>query len=42
MGPREMYQNERLTWFEEGNAEFFAGATRLDSVVREKYNWRAI
>ena len=31
-----MYQNERLTWFEEGNAEFFAGATRLDSVVPRK------
>lgn len=32
----EMYQNERLTWFEEGNAEFFAGSTRLDSVVPRK------
>lgn len=35
-GQGEMYQNERLTWFEEGNAEFFAGATRLDSVVPRK------
>ncbi|EEK53367.1 Collagenase [Bacillus cereus BGSC 6E1] len=35
-GQGEMYQNERLTWFEEGNAEFFAGATRLDSVIPRK------
>ncbi|ETT86904.1 collagenase ColA [Bacillus mycoides] len=35
-GQGEMYQNERLTWFEEGNAEFFAGSTRLDSVVPRK------
>ncbi|MEH7463043.1 collagenase ColA [Bacillus thuringiensis] len=35
-GQGDMYQNERLTWFEEGNAEFFAGSTRLDSVVPRK------
>ncbi|PEA06988.1 collagenase [Bacillus cereus] len=35
-GQGEMYQDERLTWFEEGNAEFFAGSTRLDSVVPRK------
>ncbi|EOP69602.1 MULTISPECIES: collagenase ColA [Bacillus cereus group] len=35
-GQGELYQNERLTWFEEGNAEFFAGSTRLDSVVPRK------
>ncbi|MGG0256888.1 collagenase [Bacillus toyonensis] len=32
-GQGEMYQDERLTWYEEGNAEFFAGSTRMDSVV---------
>ena len=35
-GQGDIYQNERLTWFEEGNAEFFAGSTRLDSVVPRK------
>ncbi|PGE94429.1 collagenase [Bacillus pseudomycoides] len=35
-GQGELYQNERLTWFEEGNAEFFAGSTRVDSVVPRK------
>ncbi|MEI4799749.1 collagenase [Bacillus sp. FJAT-51639] len=35
-GQGNMYQDERLTWFEEGNAEFFAGSTRLDSVVPRK------
>ncbi|MDP7978971.1 collagenase ColA [Bacillus multifaciens] len=35
-GQGDFYQNERLTWFEEGNAEFFAGSTRLDSVVPRK------
>ncbi|MGG2017976.1 collagenase [Bacillus sp. S10(2024)] len=35
-GQGDMYQNERLTWYEEGNAEFFAGSTRLDSVVPRK------
>ncbi|PEA55746.1 collagenase [Bacillus pseudomycoides] len=32
-GQGEMYRNERLTWFEEGNAEFFAGSTRTNNVV---------
>jgi microbial collagenase len=31
-----MYQNERLTWFQEGNAEFFAGSTRTNNVVPRK------
>ena len=35
-GQGKMYQNERLSWFEEGNAEFFAGATRTDNVVPRK------
>ena len=35
-GQGDMYKNERLTWYEEGNAEFFAGSTRLDSVVPRK------
>ncbi|MEY8348518.1 collagenase ColA [Bacillus cereus] len=35
-GQGDMYQDERLSWFEEGNAEFFAGSTRLDSVVPRK------
>ncbi|PEF72634.1 collagenase [Bacillus pseudomycoides] len=35
-GQGELYQNERLTWFEEGNAEFFAGSTGVDSVVPRK------
>ncbi len=32
-GRGDMYQNERLTWFQEGNAEFFAGSTRTNNVV---------
>ncbi|UPW83507.1 collagenase [Lysinibacillus sp. Ag94] len=32
-GTGDMYQNERLTWFQEGNAEFFAGSTRTNDVV---------
>ncbi|HDX9591074.1 TPA: collagenase ColA [Bacillus pseudomycoides] len=32
-GQGEMYQDQRLTWFEEGNAEFFAGSTRTNNVV---------
>ncbi|MBF7150031.1 collagenase ColA [Bacillus toyonensis] len=35
-GQGEMYRNERLTWFEEGNAEFFAGSTRTNNVVPRK------
>ncbi|ANS51755.1 collagenase [Bacillus thuringiensis] len=35
-GAGELYENERLTWFEEGNAEFFAGSTRTDQVVPRK------
>lgn len=35
-GVGDIYQNDRLTWFEEGNAEFFAGATRTNSVVPRK------
>ncbi|EOO25724.1 hypothetical protein IIU_06092 [Bacillus cereus VD133] len=35
-GQGDMYQDERLTWFEEGNAEFFAGSTRTNGVVPRK------
>ncbi|MGE7887274.1 collagenase ColA [Bacillus cereus] len=35
-GSGEMYQNERLTWFQEGNAEFFAGSTRTNNIVPRK------
>ncbi|MED0970739.1 collagenase ColA [Bacillus paramycoides] len=35
-GSGELYQNERLTWFQEGNAEFFAGSTRTNNVVPRK------
>ncbi|GGE83607.1 collagenase ColA [Priestia taiwanensis] len=32
-GSGAMYQDERLTWFQEGNAELFAGSTRTDGIV---------
>ncbi|HDX9580690.1 TPA: collagenase, partial [Bacillus pseudomycoides] len=32
-GQGDFYKDERLTWFEEGNAEFFAGSTRTNNVV---------
>ncbi|MET4558956.1 microbial collagenase [Lysinibacillus parviboronicapiens] len=35
-GTGAMYQDERLTWFQEGNAEFFAGSTRTNDVVPRK------
>ncbi|MGG4267471.1 collagenase ColA [Peribacillus simplex] len=35
-GIEDIYQNERLTWFQEGNAEFFAGSTRTNDVVPRK------
>ncbi|EMA6343894.1 collagenase ColA [Bacillus cytotoxicus] len=35
-GEGDMYQNERLTWFQEGNAEFFAGSTRMNNVIPRK------
>lgn len=35
-GTGKLYENERLTWFEEGNAEFFAGSTRTNQVVPRK------
>ncbi|WP_342503686.1 collagenase [Lysinibacillus sp. FSL L8-0126] len=35
-GTGDMYQNERLTWFQEGNAEFFAGSTRTNDIVPRK------
>ncbi|OQR53305.1 collagenase [Bacillus sp. CDB3] len=35
-GQGRLYENERLTWFEEGNAEFFAGSTRTNQVVPRK------
>jgi len=35
-GQGELQQNERLTWYEEGNAEFFAGSTLTNNVVPRK------
>ncbi len=35
-GETEMYQNNRLTWYEEGGAEFFAGATQNEGVALRK------
>lgn len=35
-GEGKLYENERLTWFEEGSAEFFAGSTRTDQVMPRK------
>lgn len=35
-GEGKLYKNERLTWFEEGGAEFFAGATRMNQIVPRK------
>ncbi|SDB94908.1 collagenase [Shouchella lonarensis] len=35
-GQGPIYANERLTWFSEGGAEFFAGSTRTDRVVPRK------
>ncbi|PEE04066.1 collagenase ColA [Bacillus pseudomycoides] len=35
-GQGDLQQNERLTWYEEGNAEFFAGSTRTNNVVPRK------
>lgn len=35
-GNSEIYKNNRLTWFEEGGAEFFAGSTRLEGVQPRK------
>ncbi|MBE1556689.1 microbial collagenase [Filibacter limicola] len=35
-GQGPIYANERLTWFEEGNAELFAGSTRKESIVPRK------
>ncbi|MBE1556680.1 collagenase [Sporosarcina limicola] len=35
-GQGPIYANERLTWFEEGNAELLAGSTRKESIVPRK------
>ncbi|PGT56936.1 collagenase [Bacillus cereus] len=35
-GEGKLYENERLTWFEEGSAEFFAGSTHTNQVVPRK------
>ncbi|KMN45663.1 collagenase ColA [Bacillus sp. LK2] len=32
-GKGDMFQDERITWYQEGNAEFFAGSTRTKNVV---------
>ncbi|WP_251862197.1 collagenase [Clostridium sp. Marseille-Q2269] len=31
-----LYHNDRLTWYTEGGAEFFAGSTRLENVLSRK------
>lgn len=35
-GSGEIYNNSRLTWFEEGGAEFFAGSTRTEGILPRK------
>ncbi|MGR3779443.1 collagenase, partial [Bacillus paramycoides] len=35
-GEGDIQQNERLTWYQEGNAELFAGSTRTNNVVPRK------
>lgn len=35
-GTSDFYKNNRLTWFEEGGAEWFAGSTRTDGIVPRK------
>ncbi len=35
-GNSDIYKNNRLTWFEEGGAEFFAGSTRTEGVQPRK------
>ena len=35
-GSSDLYKNDRLTWFEEGGAEFFAGSTRLEDIQQRK------
>lgn len=35
-GDSAIYQNERLSWYEEGGAEFFAGSTRTSGVLPRK------
>lgn len=37
-----LYSNERLTWFDEGSAEFFAGSTQADGVKVRKIMVSAI
>lgn len=35
-GESEIYGNNRLTWYEEGGAEYFAGSTRTDGIKTRK------
>lgn len=35
-GDAPYYTNERLTWFDEGAAEFFAGSTQADGILHRK------
>jgi hypothetical protein len=35
-GDAPYYSNDRLTWFDEGAAEFFAGSTQADGVLHRK------
>lgn len=41
-GEVDFYNNERLTWWDEGSAEFFAGATQTDGVKVRKTMVREI
>lgn len=41
-GQTPIYQNNRLTWYEEGGAEFFAGSTRLEGVKPRKTIYNTI
>ncbi|MFC4077473.1 collagenase [Salinithrix halophila] len=35
-GEGPFYENERITWMDEGNAEFLAGSTRVDNILPRK------
>lgn len=35
-GDSEIYRNDRLTWYEEGGAELFAGSTRTSGILPRK------
>lgn len=41
-GRSDIYKNDRLTWYEEGGAEFFAGSTRTEGVLPRQSMVRSI